>query len=79
MKSAIINHVAGPYLIRFAQEAAWREDHRKEPNGFQVDRQIGLASTTNLASISADIGSGAANRLTAACQSRYPSQCHQNY
>ena len=27
------HHVAGPYLIRFAQEAAWREDHRKEPNG----------------------------------------------
>jgi transposase-like protein len=37
------HHVAGPYLIRFAQEAAWREDHRKEPNGFQVDRLVGLA------------------------------------
>ncbi|HEY3912321.1 MAG TPA: IS1595 family transposase [Stellaceae bacterium] len=37
------HHVAGPYLIRFAQEAAWREDHRKEPNGSQVDRLIGLA------------------------------------
>ena len=37
------HHIAGPYLIRFAQEAAWREDHRKEPNGFQVDRLIGLA------------------------------------
>jgi transposase-like protein len=24
------HHVAGPYLIRFAQEAAWREDHRRE-------------------------------------------------
>jgi ISXO2-like transposase domain len=23
-------------LIRFAQEMAWREDHRKDPNGFQV-------------------------------------------
>jgi hypothetical protein len=21
------HHVAGPYLIRFAQEAAWREPH----------------------------------------------------
>lgn len=39
------HHVAGPYLIRFAQEAAWREDHRKEPNGFQVDRLVGLAMT----------------------------------
>jgi hypothetical protein len=32
------------YLIRFAQEAAWREDHRKEPNGLQVDRLVGLAT-----------------------------------
>src|ERR1700682_4377228 len=37
------HHVAGPYLIRFAQEAAWREDHRREPNGSQVDRVVGLA------------------------------------
>jgi hypothetical protein len=37
------HHVAGPYLIRFAQEAAWREDHRRDPNGSQVDRIIGLA------------------------------------
>jgi transposase-like protein len=36
------HHVAGPYLIRFAQEAAWREDHRKEPNGLQVDRVVAL-------------------------------------
>jgi hypothetical protein len=32
------HHLAGPYLIRFAQEASWREDHRKDPNGSQVDR-----------------------------------------
>jgi ISXO2-like transposase domain len=37
------HHVAGPYLIRFAQEAAWREDHRREPNGSQVDRVVALA------------------------------------
>jgi hypothetical protein len=37
------HHVAGPYLIRFAQEAAWREDHRKDPNGSQVDRVVALA------------------------------------
>jgi hypothetical protein len=37
------HHVAGPYLIRFAQEAAWREDHRRDPNGSQVDRVVGLA------------------------------------
>jgi transposase-like protein len=37
------HHVAGPYLLRFAQEAAWREDHRRDPNGSQVDRIIALA------------------------------------
>ncbi len=36
------HHLAGPYLIRFAQESAWREDHRKDPNG-QVDRVVALA------------------------------------
>jgi len=28
---------------RFAQEAAWREDHRRDPNGSQVDRVVALA------------------------------------
>src|SRR6202023_1218406 len=37
------HHLAGPYLLRFAQEAAWREDHRKDPNGFQVNRVVALA------------------------------------
>jgi transposase-like protein len=37
------HHVAGPYLIRFAQEAAWREDHRRDPNGGQVDRIVRLS------------------------------------
>jgi transposase-like protein len=37
------HHVAGPYLLRFAQESAWREDHRRDSNGFQVDRVAGLA------------------------------------
>ena len=37
------HHLAGPYLLRFAQESAWREDHRKDPNGFQVDRVVALA------------------------------------
>jgi hypothetical protein len=32
-----------PYLIRFPQEASWREDHRKDPNGVQVDRVVALA------------------------------------
>lgn len=37
------HHIAGPYLIRFAQESAWREDHRNDPNGSQVDRIMALA------------------------------------
>ncbi len=30
------HHVAGPYLVRFAQEAAWREDNRRLANGEQI-------------------------------------------
>jgi len=36
------HHVVGPYLIRFAQEAAWCENHRGA-NGGQVDRLVALA------------------------------------
>ncbi len=31
------HHIAGPYLLRYAQEAAWREDARRLSNGEQVD------------------------------------------
>jgi hypothetical protein len=37
------HHVAGPYLLRRAQEAAWREDHKREANGTHVDRIVALA------------------------------------
>jgi hypothetical protein len=37
------HHVAGPYLIRYAQESAWREDHRRLDNGHQVQGVMGLA------------------------------------
>ena len=37
------HHVAGPYLLRFAQEAAWRENYRRSANGTQVDRIVALA------------------------------------
>src|ERR1039458_4550003 len=37
------HHVAGPYLVRYAQEAAWREDHRRTSNGKQVQGVMGLA------------------------------------
>jgi hypothetical protein len=37
------HHVAGAYLVRYAQESAWREDHRRVANGEQVRAVMGLA------------------------------------
>ena len=37
------HHIAGAYLIRYAQEASWREDHRRVDNGAQVSRVVSLA------------------------------------
>lgn len=37
------HHISGPYLVRYAQEAAFREDSRRVANGEQVTRVAGLA------------------------------------
>jgi transposase-like protein len=37
------HHIAGVYLLRYAQEASWREDNRRMPNGAQYERVAGLA------------------------------------
>jgi transposase-like protein len=37
------HHIAGPYLVRYAQEAAWREDLRRVSNGDQVSGVVRLA------------------------------------
>lgn len=37
------HHIAGPYLVRYAQESAWREDHRRVDNGSQVRGIMALA------------------------------------
>ena len=37
------HHISGPYLLRYAQEAAWREDSRRVANGEQVQRVAQLA------------------------------------
>lgn len=37
------HHISGPYLARYAQEGAWREDARRVDNGLQVRRVAGLA------------------------------------
>jgi hypothetical protein len=39
------HHVSGPYLLRYAQEAAFREDSRRVANGEQVGRVAQLALT----------------------------------
>jgi hypothetical protein len=37
------HHIAGAYLVRYAQEAAWREDHRRVVNCRQVQGVMSLA------------------------------------
>src|SRR5580698_476025 len=37
------HHIAGVYLLRYAQEASWREDNRRVRNGEQVERVAHLA------------------------------------
>ena len=37
------HHIAGPYLLRYAQAAAWKEDNRRTSNGQQVMRVVDLA------------------------------------
>ncbi len=37
------HHVAGAYLLRYAQEVSWREDNRRVSNGDQVNRIVALA------------------------------------
>jgi hypothetical protein len=37
------HHISGVYLLRYAQEAAWREDSRRVANGEQVSRVAHLA------------------------------------
>jgi transposase-like protein len=37
------HHIAGAYLVRYAQEAAFREDHRRMDNGSQVNMVARLA------------------------------------
>lgn len=37
------HHIAGPYLLRYAQESSWREDNRRQSNGDHVKRLAGSA------------------------------------
>jgi ISXO2-like transposase domain len=37
------HHVAGPYLVRYAQENVWRGDKRRVSNGDQLQHTVSLA------------------------------------
>jgi hypothetical protein len=39
------HHVAGPYLLRYAQESTWREDNRRQSNGDHTSRLTSPAMT----------------------------------
>ena len=45
------HHIAGAYLVRYAQESAWREDHRRVDNGRQT---MGIAALAMMAPTSVD-------------------------
>ena len=38
------HHLAGDYLLRHAQEASWREDHRRMANGDQFRTVLALVA-----------------------------------
>jgi transposase-like protein len=38
------HHIAGAYLNRYAAEAGWRDDHRRESNGAQFRMIVGLVA-----------------------------------
>ena len=44
------HHIAGAYLVRYAQESAWREDHRRMDNGRQVRAvsKLAMAAPTSV-------------------------------
>ena len=38
------HHISGAYLVRYAQEAAFREDRRRQDNGGQFQRVVALVA-----------------------------------
>jgi ISXO2-like transposase domain len=54
----IHHHIAGAYLLRYAQESSWREDNRRVSNGDQVSRVAALAMKRGKSVASPAIGSG---------------------
>ena len=56
----IHHHIAGAYLLRYAQESSWREDNRRVSNGDQVSR-VALATKHGKSVDFTAIGSGTFN------------------
>jgi ISXO2-like transposase domain len=52
------HHLAGAYLLRYAQEASWREDNRRVSNGDQLQRVSALAMRHKPSVDSAATGKG---------------------
>jgi hypothetical protein len=52
------HHIAGAYLIRYAQESSWREDNRRASNGEQNHDVAALACGAARQSISTVTDSG---------------------
>ena len=66
------HHIAGAYLLRYAQEASWREDNRRESNGAQVARVAGLAMSNKPGQwISVAIGGAAPNKKRQPTEAAY--------
>jgi hypothetical protein len=40
------HRISGVYLVRYAREASWKEDHRRDSNGLQVRAVIVLVTRT---------------------------------
>ncbi len=54
----IYHHIGGAYVDRYAQESAFREDHRRQANGAMFAASPTWSPPTSLRSISAATGSG---------------------
>jgi hypothetical protein len=52
------HHIAGAYLLRYAQKSSWREDNRRLPKASKFAASQGWRCGAGRAWISAGIGSG---------------------
>jgi hypothetical protein len=44
----IHHHIAGSYLLRYAQESSWREDNCRQSNGEQLNRRTSTHKLINI-------------------------------